>query len=394
MVSEEQLENLPLNGRQFANLAILAPGTSLAYNSDPTKPGQLTVALNGGIGRNVNYIIDGGDNTDDTIGGALQNFNLESVAEFNIQTQQYKAEYGRSTGGVLTVVTKTGTNDFDGSAWGFFRDDSLATQTESEKLAGVDKQPYERQQYGIAARRPDRPRPRPLLRHLREAPSARRATPSITGGVLPQLRRPVGHHCPSRTSWAPPRRPWTSRPSSTCRSATASRRTATSTAPARWPRPNALGTVSNEYNSILAGHTLQIGADTLNEFVFQYTNVREPDQRRLRRPDDLLPVRRRTSGQNLNTPQATNQTKYQYKDDFSFSRSLGGPDAPVQGRRQLRPRARARRRLLDRPARPVYALAEDRPGSPVTDITVFGGFFGMDDAGRPVQRLSSRTTSS
>jgi len=112
VVSQEELENLPLNGRQFANLGILAPGTNLAVNPDPTKPGQLTIALNGGIGRNVNFIIDGGDNTDDTIGGALQNFNLEAVQEFKIQTMQYKAEYGRSSGGVLTVVTKTGTNEF------------------------------------------------------------------------------------------------------------------------------------------------------------------------------------------------------------------------------------------------------------------------------------------
>src|SRR3954452_10530414 len=130
VVDQKQLENLPLNGRQFANLAILAPGTNLAYNSDPTKPGQLTVALNGGIGRNVNYVVDGGDNMDDTIGGALQNFNLESVQEFNIQTQQYKAEYGRSTGGVLTVVTKSGTNNFSGSGWGFFRDKQLNSKTE------------------------------------------------------------------------------------------------------------------------------------------------------------------------------------------------------------------------------------------------------------------------
>src|SRR5436305_246134 len=150
VVSEKQLENLPLNGRQFANLAILAPGTSLSYNSDPTKPGQLTVALNGGIGRNVNYLVDGGDNMDDTIGGALQNFNLESVQEFNIQTQQYKAEYGRSTGGVLTVVTKSGTNNFSGSGWGFFRDKQLNSQTEAEKQAGNDKSPYKRQQYGFS----------------------------------------------------------------------------------------------------------------------------------------------------------------------------------------------------------------------------------------------------
>src|SRR6185295_15833865 len=146
VVSEQQLENLPLNGRQFANLAILAPGTALSYNSDPTKPGQLTVALSGGSGRNVNFLVDGGDNTDDTIGGALQNFNLESVQEFNIQTQQYKAEYGRSTGGVLTVVTKTGTNEFKGSVWGFYRSNSLNGKTETERLAGADKAEFKQRQ--------------------------------------------------------------------------------------------------------------------------------------------------------------------------------------------------------------------------------------------------------
>ena len=119
VVSQNELENLPLNGRQFANVAVLAPGTGLSYNSDPTKPGQLTVLLNGGIGRNLNFTVDGGDNTDDTIGGALQNFNLDAVQEFNIQTSQYKAEYGRSSGGVLSVVTKTGTNELAGSLYDY-----------------------------------------------------------------------------------------------------------------------------------------------------------------------------------------------------------------------------------------------------------------------------------
>src|SRR2546430_14131737 len=100
------MENLPLNGRQFANLGSLAPGTTLSVNADPTKPGQMTIALNGGSGRNVNFVIDGGDNTDDTIGGALQNFNIEAVQGFNIQTQAYKAEFGPATGGVLGVGTK------------------------------------------------------------------------------------------------------------------------------------------------------------------------------------------------------------------------------------------------------------------------------------------------
>src|SRR5436305_11509579 len=150
VIDQKQIENLPLNGRQFANLAVLAPGTSLNYNSDPTKPGQLTVALNSVSGLNVKFVVDGGDNMDDTIGGALHNFNLDRVQQLNIQTQQYKAEYGRSTGGVLTVVTKTGTNQIAGGAWGFFRKDSLNSESESEKVAGSGKSSYDRKQYGAS----------------------------------------------------------------------------------------------------------------------------------------------------------------------------------------------------------------------------------------------------
>src|SRR5215470_8224436 len=102
----------------------------------------------GGRGRNVNYIIDGGDNTDDTIGGALQNFSIESVQEFKVQTQQYKAEYGRSNGGVINVVTRTGTNDFHGSAFELYRGKALNSETETEKLTGIGKQDYTRNQYG------------------------------------------------------------------------------------------------------------------------------------------------------------------------------------------------------------------------------------------------------
>src|SRR5438874_12028576 len=62
----------------------------------------------------------------------------------------YKAEYGRSSGGVLSVVTKTGTNQLSGSAYEFYRDKSLNEETTSEKRAGVGKQPYRRDQYGVS----------------------------------------------------------------------------------------------------------------------------------------------------------------------------------------------------------------------------------------------------
>ena len=115
VVDVSRLESLPLNGRQFANAALSIPGVGLGFHSDPTKSTQYSPQIGGGNGRNVNYQIDGGDNNDDTVGGLLQLFPLEAIQEFNFVTQRYKAEYGRSNGGVMNIVTKSGTNDFHGS---------------------------------------------------------------------------------------------------------------------------------------------------------------------------------------------------------------------------------------------------------------------------------------
>ena len=135
VVDIARIENLPLNGRQFANLAATVPGVGLGYHSDPTKSTQFSPQIAGGNGRNVNYLVDGGDNNDDTVGGLLQLFPLEAIQEFNFITQRYKAEYGRSNGGVMNIVTKSGTNSNAGSAFALFRDKSLNAQTHSEQAA-------------------------------------------------------------------------------------------------------------------------------------------------------------------------------------------------------------------------------------------------------------------
>ena len=124
------------------------PGVGLGFHSDPTKSTQFSPQIAGGNGRNVNYEIDGGDNNDDTVGGLLQLYPLEAIQEFNFQTARYKAEYGRSNGGVMNIVTKSGTNQYQGSGFTLFRDNSMNAQTETEKLSGVDKQDYRRYQYG------------------------------------------------------------------------------------------------------------------------------------------------------------------------------------------------------------------------------------------------------
>ena len=71
VVDVKRIESLPLNGRQFANLAATVPGVGLSFHSDPTKSTQYAPLVNGGAGRNINYQIDGGDNNDDTVGGQL-----------------------------------------------------------------------------------------------------------------------------------------------------------------------------------------------------------------------------------------------------------------------------------------------------------------------------------
>ena len=154
VVDIRRIENLPLNGRQFANLAATIPGVGLGFHTDPTKSTQYSPQINGGNGRNVNYLIDGGDNNDDTVGGLLQLFPLEAIQEFNFQTSRYRAEYGRSVGGVMNVVTKSGTNKPAGSFFESFRDKSLNSEAHSETTTldvqgnPVGKQDYRRNQFG------------------------------------------------------------------------------------------------------------------------------------------------------------------------------------------------------------------------------------------------------
>ena len=142
VVDISRIESLPLNGRQFANLAATIPGVGLGFHSDPTKSSQFSPQINGGNGRNVNYQIDGGDNNDDTVGGLLQLFPLEAIQEFNFVTQRFKAEYGRSNGGVMNIVTKSGTNNYHGSAFTLFRDKSLNARTFSQQIANIEKTDY------------------------------------------------------------------------------------------------------------------------------------------------------------------------------------------------------------------------------------------------------------
>ena len=374
VVSQREIANLPLNGRQFANLGSLAPGTTLSVNSDPTKPGQLTIALNGGSGRNVNFLVDGGDNTDDTIGGALQNYNIEAVQEFNIQTQQYKAEYGRTTGGVLTVVTKTGTNDFEGSAYEFYRSKSLNEKTETEKLNGSGKSPYSRNQYGASI---GGPIVKDMIHFFATAERLERPTSYVinTGGIYPEFD---GQAVPTPFK----DNLFTAKASADINARQflqvryGYQRNSDIYGPSPIVLPSALGTLTNDYHSILLGHTWQIGSNKVNDFLFQDTHFKNAILPTSNDPALIYPGGV-SVGQSVNTPQTTTQIKRQYKDDFSWSSTLG----------QMRHDFKVGINYIDEPllggdfstgTSGQYTLRDPVKGSPVVDIAIFSGFAGYN----------------
>ncbi len=126
-VTPKEIVDLPLNGRDIANLAILAPGVKLVDSYDPTKNRYAVYAVNGSSGRNTNTTVNGIDDKDNTVGGAVMQLPLEAVEEFKISTNRFSAENGRSEGAALNIVTKSGTNQFHGALYGFFRSQALQT---------------------------------------------------------------------------------------------------------------------------------------------------------------------------------------------------------------------------------------------------------------------------
>jgi outer membrane receptor protein involved in Fe transport len=149
-ISPQQITDLPLNGRDIANLAILAPGVKQVDSYDPTKNRYAVYAVNGSSGRNTNTTVNGIDNKDNTVGGAVMQLPLEAVEEFKISTNRFSAENGRSEGAALNIVTKSGTNQYHGALYGFFRSQALQTNNAISEQGGQPKPDYSRQQYGGA----------------------------------------------------------------------------------------------------------------------------------------------------------------------------------------------------------------------------------------------------
>jgi hypothetical protein len=125
VVDPKSISDLPLNGRQFGDLAALVPGILPAPNFDPIKTRIFNISAGGSDGRSSNFTIDGAENSDIVNGGLLQNFTIEGVQEFYVSSSRFGADQGRSLGAAVSVVTKSGANDYHGSYFVFYRNQGL-----------------------------------------------------------------------------------------------------------------------------------------------------------------------------------------------------------------------------------------------------------------------------
>jgi hypothetical protein len=147
VVGSRDLETLPLPARSFANIAYLVPGTEPVEPSDPTKARITAVSTGGSSGLNNELSVDGAEDSDDWIGGFLQNFSPDGVQEFAVRTSNEDADTGWTTAGSVVITTKRGSNDWHGSGAFFDRQAALNARFPIENPAPNPKQPFSRQNY-------------------------------------------------------------------------------------------------------------------------------------------------------------------------------------------------------------------------------------------------------
>jgi hypothetical protein len=316
VITSQQIESLPLNGRQFGNLAALVPGVSLGYHTDPTKSTQFAPQVAGGGGRNINYLIDGGDNNDDTVGGLVQNFPLDSIGEFKFETQRFRADTGRANGGTIKVVTKSGTNDFKGSVFEYFRDKSLNAQTTTEINNKQPKGDYRKNQFGGSFGGPivrDKTHFFLSVERVQQDTSQSVNTkglyPDKDGAFAVPFREnlavaKINHQINSnnylsvRYGYNKNEQPYGANPSSP---------------PENW------GVSTNKFHSANVNLNSALSGGRLNEFVYQYSYFLNFISANSALPYEQFP-NGVTVGQSVNTPQTTEQHKHQFRDDFSFTK--------------------------------------------------------------------------
>lgn len=146
VLTSKQIDTLPINGRNFLDLAQLEPGVQIQDGTtfDPTKAGYSSISINGVFGRTPRIELDGIDISDETVGTTTQNISASSIQEFNISRSSLDLATELTSSGAVNVTTKSGTNRYHGEAFGLFRDKRVGFAN----FPGGQDLPFQRNNFG------------------------------------------------------------------------------------------------------------------------------------------------------------------------------------------------------------------------------------------------------
>jgi hypothetical protein len=154
VVGQQQIQSLPINGRNFISFSVITPGVTTDRTPQQGASATSGLSFAGQRARSNNIMVDGLDNNDLVVGSVRATFSQEAVREFQVLTNSYSAEFGKASGGIVNIVTKSGTNDFHGNAFLYYRDKSLNAKDHFEKFdvfgspINRDKAPFSQNQWG------------------------------------------------------------------------------------------------------------------------------------------------------------------------------------------------------------------------------------------------------
>src|SRR5262245_20629442 len=150
VITARTIENLPLNGRNFLDLAQLEPGVQVRDGGDfdPTKNQMVGVSVGGRMGRSTRIQVDGVDITDENVGTTTTNISNESIQEFQVSRSTLDPSTDLTSSGAINIVTRAGSNQFHGSGFSFFRNDPYAADLRVTRTQGSKTPSFERQNFG------------------------------------------------------------------------------------------------------------------------------------------------------------------------------------------------------------------------------------------------------
>jgi hypothetical protein len=335
-ITSATIENIPLNGRNFLELAYLVPGNRPAPNFDPTKTNTLEVSSAGSVGRGGNITVDGGDNNDEVVGGTLSNFPQDSIQEFQIATARFTAEVGRSGNSIINIVTKSGTNEYHGSLFDYERNRHLQALPFTFDRA-LPNPPFDREQFGGSIGGPIKSNKAWWFASAEyRNENAAIETGERQYGANPSEDAILNTFAPAplREALVSTRVDYQLDPTSTLmarysfdRSTDTNQASAASVTPllTATERQNSL----NRFNSLVAGWTKTLSSTKVNNVIFHFDTFLNlipefPNSAPATNPPGLAATNELifpdiADGVNFNVPQATHLNRYQVGDTFTWA---------------------------------------------------------------------------